>query len=521
MRGFNRDRVNNGKNAGYLVLLFVLLEFPHALAGHLYDYTGFLQTLGFLVELAIGLSYVLVLYGVREVALQIGDKVLVRHLDFTVWLSVVLTPLAAASPLLEPFSELGAQILLLITLLVFGVVGVVAILLSHDFRRTQEQLGVVSKRIACWHAVSGYLMVTIILSPLGILLSLVADLYMWKLLRDRVAQATPPVGWHVSDIAWRPLFGALVVGIVLVTGVGLVAAYNPGTQNAFFQVDQEQAEALLMRALTEHKSDTPEMTAGDIYDGGFEVMPESSVDTLNSEEQDAGASATGKHSRVEDGVSAGVEHADAQRPTSEEWLQQIFVAVARADKESFVAINGIDYERIYDVQVFEDGDEIRYWIKQFAMAYDETSAENLARYYELRLAYGKAVVVGRGFTQAQEGEMIDSYLDTTAYMRPYVDNLTASLRAHMAALTQLYTFMDAQYGRYDVEEDEDGYPTVVFEDGALETMFITLATDVDVSSEEIMSRCDESTQAMNEHFKQKGYTIDVTQAMDAFYENYY
>lgn len=76
-----------------------------------------------------------------------------------------------------------APILLPVTVVLCIVAGIYSIRVGNDFKRLQEQFGQLGLKVALWRKISGYLMASVVLFIIGMLLSFVADYYMWRLLQ--------------------------------------------------------------------------------------------------------------------------------------------------------------------------------------------------------------------------------------------------------------------------------------------------------------------------------------------------
>jgi len=220
------ERVKYGTIAGYVMFAFVPVSTGVAILGYLYDAPVW-HWIGAAIAVVLVATYVMLLLGVKEVAEQVEDAKLASNLQILIILSVATFPLFALNAPLGTISGFAGQVAGILSLVMLIALGLIALRLAKDFRRAQEVLGSTSKHAARWHAISGYLMVSILLSPIGLLLSLVADFFMLKLLYERSKVPVTVTVQQSQPIALRPLVTALVAGTGLVVGLGALAATYP------------------------------------------------------------------------------------------------------------------------------------------------------------------------------------------------------------------------------------------------------------------------------------------------------
>lgn len=145
---------------------------------------GILYLVDIVTSLALTFLYALFLDGVKEIAKISGNSAFKENVKLFYWASLVTGVIAAflpPGPVLNPIVGVVFAVVLAV------VLGLVSIRISKGFKEI-ERYGKYSSRAAKWHKVTGYLMVTIIFSPIGALTSLIADFYMWKVLSEHLRQ---------------------------------------------------------------------------------------------------------------------------------------------------------------------------------------------------------------------------------------------------------------------------------------------------------------------------------------------
>ena len=122
--------------------------------------------------------------GVLALGKERKEEKLVKHMQAVILLSVVLVVLSVVVSLQGILSTTTQLILSIGYLPLFVGLGIVALLLAKDFKRLESDFGTPATKAASWHKISGWLLVTVILSPIGGLFSLIADYYMWRVLQE-------------------------------------------------------------------------------------------------------------------------------------------------------------------------------------------------------------------------------------------------------------------------------------------------------------------------------------------------
>lgn len=129
-------------------------------------------------------TYTIFLFGVLDLAKRSSDLGFVKNTKIFIYLGVACGLIASVTSLssLIPISIL--LLLLVPELVLFFALGVMAIRIAPNFKALESTVGIAAQRAAKWHKVSGWLIVSVVLFPFGLMLSLVADFYMWKVLGE-------------------------------------------------------------------------------------------------------------------------------------------------------------------------------------------------------------------------------------------------------------------------------------------------------------------------------------------------
>lgn len=178
------QQVKLGIKSGIITLVLVLISTILYSVAIFYPGRG-IEIIGSILSVATLIAYIVMLKGVRALAKEVPDESLDKNLKTVMILSgiAILPSVFISMPNVIPSMALVSM---LAYIFVVFVAGLYSLKLSRDFRRLVDILGISSSKAARWHKISGWLMVTIIPLVLGIVLSFIADYYMWRLLRDRV-----------------------------------------------------------------------------------------------------------------------------------------------------------------------------------------------------------------------------------------------------------------------------------------------------------------------------------------------
>jgi len=173
-----------GEVAGIICVLALIgcLAAQYLLGGISESVTGAIVVLIFYFIICV--AYVLLLFAVQEIVKSVGDATFVRRMRDFLAASVIgfffLAPLV--SPILFP--ELLIQVLALVSIVVVAVFGIVSIRIAPFFGKLEGERAQSGKKTALWLKISGWLMATVVLSFVGGFASLIADFYMWRLVRQ-------------------------------------------------------------------------------------------------------------------------------------------------------------------------------------------------------------------------------------------------------------------------------------------------------------------------------------------------
>lgn len=140
--------------------------------------------------LTIAYPYIRMLQGIEVIANESEDQFFIlsttRFIKITIIGTAVFVILIWSEWLLG--EKMGSLLSLISTLGIMVYLGGTTLKISKGFLSLQPEYGKLAKQTSYWHKVSGYLMVSVILSIIGIVLSLVADYFMWKLICQRLKE---------------------------------------------------------------------------------------------------------------------------------------------------------------------------------------------------------------------------------------------------------------------------------------------------------------------------------------------
>lgn len=185
------ENVRMGKISGIVCAVLFLPGFLIAIPIVLYPDNITFRTIAFALYIGIFISYVLFLMGILAIVKERADKVFVKDIKAFILLSIVAGLLVSVTGsfdnLISPNLLLALDIFNII--LIMGV-GIVAIRLGKDFKRLENSFGKIATDAAKWHRISGWLMATIILFIVGVFISLIADIYMWLILKRHLQKSS-------------------------------------------------------------------------------------------------------------------------------------------------------------------------------------------------------------------------------------------------------------------------------------------------------------------------------------------
>jgi|SRR3989338_6202328 len=186
----NGQRINKAIERGvFWGLIYLILIIPSMIVSFVAQWypQGFvIKILSLVVSLGSLIAGILLYVGIWALGKKRRDQVLTKHLKvwfvlgatFLVWILLTSSNTILSSSIKLPLTF--ALIPLVISM------GVFLILLGKDFKRLESDFGKPATRAASWNKISGWLMVIVLLSPIGALLSVIADYYMWRVLQEEV-----------------------------------------------------------------------------------------------------------------------------------------------------------------------------------------------------------------------------------------------------------------------------------------------------------------------------------------------
>lgn len=185
------ENVKMGKIFGIVCAVLFLPGFLIALPIVLYPDNITFRIIAFALYIGIFVSYVLFLIGILAIVKERADNVFVRDIKAFILLSIVVGLIVSVTGSFDNLISPGLLIAfdILNIVLIMGV-GIVAIRLGKDFKRLEDSFGKIATSAAKWHKISGWLMATIILSIVGVFISLIADIYMWLILKRHLQKSS-------------------------------------------------------------------------------------------------------------------------------------------------------------------------------------------------------------------------------------------------------------------------------------------------------------------------------------------
>ncbi|MBP9757820.1 MAG: hypothetical protein KBD06_04430 [Candidatus Pacebacteria bacterium] len=183
------DILRRGEVAGILCVIFLVASIGASFVlGVGKSVTG--DTVSLILYLAICVAYFVLILAVRHIAQSTGDAVFSSRMrDFYVAM-VVICPLLA--PLMAPLFITASveRILSLVMIAAFAILGIVSIRVAPSFEKLEGSRALYGRKAGKWLRISGWLMATVILSIVGGFLSLFADYYLWRMIRQERLSGT-------------------------------------------------------------------------------------------------------------------------------------------------------------------------------------------------------------------------------------------------------------------------------------------------------------------------------------------
>lgn len=173
------------KRAYYFGLIYLITYLPlTALSffhSHGFDWANaIIATLG-------NASFLVLLFALMKLSNELHLKGLNLNLKFDAGVTIlfiILNPFVAFSDGITSPSGLMILIALAITTIMAGIIN---IKYSKTFH-TMESNFKDAKEAAEWKGIAGWIMVTVIFAPIGLIVSYIGDWYMWRIVRDALGR---------------------------------------------------------------------------------------------------------------------------------------------------------------------------------------------------------------------------------------------------------------------------------------------------------------------------------------------
>ncbi len=178
--------IRRGVQAGLIYLIIILPHLLQSLLIGVSENQTPLLIVGVVLAIVADITYILLLVGVQALAKELRAERLVQNLQAGIIITAFMLPINSLGSVFGNFSRVAAMSSLVASLIVMILYGIISIRLATDFKRLEGQLGASAHVISRWQKISGYLMVTVLFSVIGALLSLIADYHMWRLLKNRM-----------------------------------------------------------------------------------------------------------------------------------------------------------------------------------------------------------------------------------------------------------------------------------------------------------------------------------------------
>jgi len=177
------DTMRRGEIAGILCLIAVVASFVAAFVFGV-GKSAMGDVVSLVIYVIVCVTYLALLLAVQEIVKSVGDVVFVHRMR--VFLFVVVATYLLFAPLTTPFfvPDWLEAILVFVAIVLTAIFGVVSIRVAPFFDKLEGRRAEYGRKAARWLKISGWLMATVILSVFGAIASLVADFYMWRLVRS-------------------------------------------------------------------------------------------------------------------------------------------------------------------------------------------------------------------------------------------------------------------------------------------------------------------------------------------------
>ncbi len=175
--------IQRGEVAGVLCLIAFVINF---IAMFVFGVGKSLRgdVVSLVIYLVVCITYTIFLISVNEIVKSVGNSIFTRRMRQFFW--AVVISCFFVSPLLIPIllPDLFEEIMVLVFILITSILGIMSIRVAPFFDKFENDQNNYGRKTAKWLKISGWLQATVILSIVGGALSLVADFYMWKLVKQ-------------------------------------------------------------------------------------------------------------------------------------------------------------------------------------------------------------------------------------------------------------------------------------------------------------------------------------------------
>ena len=185
--------LEKAKKHGYYSLVILLISYAaQAYLGYKFPE----ETLWFSVVTAIGMIIVLYTYrtmmlGILAMAEESTDQNFIlstkSFIKTTIISCLVIAFVMVVFELISTELVAFVSFISIVAMLVY--LGMASLKISKGFTALEEKYAKTAKRAVFWHKITGYLLVSVILSIIGMITSLVADYFMWRLICMRLKES--------------------------------------------------------------------------------------------------------------------------------------------------------------------------------------------------------------------------------------------------------------------------------------------------------------------------------------------
>lgn len=182
------------KKYGYITVFILLISFIGQIALTVLLPEEFLlgQIFITVTTLLLTYTYLVLMRGISVIAAESKNEQFIKatkqYITVIISTSGILAfyGLAIVAISNSLFTFIATSLMLLcITLL-----GFVSLRIAKGFESIIPVYGKSARRATYWHKIAGWLIVTVILNSIGILVSLIADYYMWRVINQRIDSTT-------------------------------------------------------------------------------------------------------------------------------------------------------------------------------------------------------------------------------------------------------------------------------------------------------------------------------------------